>query len=666
MSIESIKSMHAAFNASYEALKGKKAEEIQSQKPFMKLVKNTVAQTLSSPSSTLSERDLEEIQAISSEINAKYEKIKARTQKTPKKEEVKTPQAPSRPSVVHGVVGFGNAAANCWINSLLQMIINTPSLGRIYFAVMRAELDNIREALYRLENELTQRKAFLPQLEPGIAEAKELLAEAKKAVRAAQKLGKKGKEELAQAKEQEKYAKEREKVVTDGRNAAVKETKECQKKVAKLQKKEEAAELLNGVFHQYHEYLEQEKPIPDSLSQGVREALNTLFKIHGRSSSRHEDPTEALTAILSRYTDSLNNPMGFLAAPLNLPPLLSQRWTETTYQRTDAEQQEYDPEQEEHEVTKRGSGAYTCNMNLSLAEELGSKRPNKTIHMTTLLKNFSQNTKDRPFIDREGVPHQVVCKGEKYVHAPEEFLLTLDRFVTKWSGIVGEVAKMSKISNPVSVKRFMHLPATSNMREEVASYELTSFIEHLGGLSAGHYVAYRKIGRSYELVGNHFDLDLVKGPSQEPTCWVKCNDESVSACTEEEIDQILSKSTTYIHHYERTYDFAPPEVASDDESEKKSVAKKKGVSQKKSKERLEKAKEFRGWLEKTSKSEKKLIAAYTELPDSVKKMIVNYSSEKKLEKAVGSKQLRSFLTKEKEGKSIMDKVIKDLKKAATS
>ena len=636
MTIESVKSMHAAFNASYEALKGKKAEEIQGQKPFMKLVKDTVAQTLSSPSSNLSTRDLEEIQAISSEINAKYVKIKARTQQTLKKKEVKIPQAPSRPSAVHGVVGFGNASANCWINSLLQMIKNTPSLERIYLAVMQAELDAARGELNGLPDELRHREEVLTQLESGITNAK-------KAVKAAQKLGQKGKKKLAEAQQKAKAVKK-------GWDAAEKAKKELKKNISQLEKKRAAAEFLcDLLFDKYDAYLKEVKPVPASLSQGVREALNTLFKIHERSSFHHEDPTEALTAILGRYTDLLRQ--GLVPAS----PLLTRRRAEMTYQ------------QGSYQI-REGQGDYhdQYNISLSLAEELDPKRPKKTIHLTTLLKNFCGNTKGLPCIEREGVPCQVLRKGEIYDGAPEEFLLTLDRFTTKWSGSPEEAAKASKISNPVSVKRFLHLPAESNEWQDRASHELTSFIEHRGSLSGGHYVAYRKIGRSYELEDDGSHFGLVRRPSEAPIYWVKCDDESVSACTEKEIDQILSKGTTYIHHYERTYDLAPPEVASDEESEKKRVAKEKGVSQKKSKERLEKAKEFRGWLEKTSKSEKKLIAAYTKLPDSVKKMIVSYSSEEKLENAVKRKQLRSFLTKEKGGKSIMDKVIKDLKKAATS
>lgn len=128
------------------------------------------------------------------------------------------------------------------------------------------------------------------------------------------------------------------------------------------------------------------------------------------------------------------------------------------------------------------------------------------------------------YLDKElGMLRQYKCMKQSisFSKAPEELMFMIRRFNED----------RSKISLQIPMQQSFSL--SEDIAGQNASYELDSFVVHMGSTGAGHYISYQKIEGS----------------------WFCFNDSRCTKCSADEIQKALEES--YYQHYVKSKDFDP-------------------------------------------------------------------------------------------------------------
>ncbi|MBS0620958.1 MAG: hypothetical protein JSS61_05830 [Verrucomicrobia bacterium] len=244
------------------------------------------------------------------------------------------------------------------------------------------------------------------------------------------------------------------------------------------------------------------EPADAAVSQGVREAFHELFNRFSPSASRQEDADEARSSLVEAY--SLLMPDSPHFTPLE---------TITECQLVNLLPCDPNNVRDRTQLNQDNTIRSTERTNL-IPLHIAPGVP-----FEYLLEGFFHTDLNQDDLATYWTPdgnlgsYKRLSETHCFTKEPEEFFLRLNRF--QMDG--------SKIGDRVDVPRYLTLPA------HTGRYALDSFIQHLGATSrSGHYIAYKRVdGR-----------------------WYCCNDATVRAVSEADVDQALR--TSYIYHYSKT------------------------------------------------------------------------------------------------------------------
>jgi ubiquitin C-terminal hydrolase len=295
--------------------------------------------------------------------------------------------------------------------------------------------------------------------------------------------------------------------------------------VAKYHAKD-AGKLLLSALEAYDAAFATEEPVPDSVSQGVREAFHFLFGgqgiIFSKDKSAQEDAHEALQVLMGEY-DRITREKKSTLSPLYTPLQTKRHYTPIAGT-------------EQASINKNGSQlnadhtSVQTNQDYQVLIDLQGKTH---LPFQELLSDFFKNSNvgnsdSSSYLLPNGNKQQfqLICESRQFAQVPREFMLVIKRFGADTYG------NRFKITDPIMVQQTLILPPHATTKGCAIAYALDAFIVHSGGSKGGHYICYKKIQDK----------------------WVEINDGNVRFVLEAELNQILcgQKSghfTSYLHHY---------------------------------------------------------------------------------------------------------------------
>lgn len=370
------------------------------------------------------------------------------------------------------VFGFKNTCMNCGFNACLQMILNEPALLAVYTTVANYYAKGKRQ-------EQLCGKQMLSVLE-SYEHQKSASSEISHNLRLAMHFLSGG-------------------IIS-----------------SKVDIQEDASEILTILFSKYEDILKEEKTV-ESLQKYLKdfEKRKSLPKIPVHLEPILKGKKITLDLLQNMIKDYRENGLNTL---LSTSPMhytvkrTTHHKIEKVVNCSNVNKEDYSILPENNTLTEE-----TAEWNLKITFQ-----PNSIFKLDTLLKSYFcnenvANSEPRKFIKNTELIKASIIKEElEFNKLPEHLFINFERFT---SNITGK--GFVKLNNPIDIPEILDACSLHANGHPNASYELRSFIVHLGTtLKSGHYVAYRKVENQ----------------------WWKCNDHRVSRISQEEMFNALRNS----------------------------------------------------------------------------------------------------------------------------